>query len=160
MGCLATVALALTLWAGAVAPAYQVPVELYVDSSSSIEDKPVVFALVKSMQKVVESSKILKVVEPDILSPPETVELHLAISVGEDKIITSWEVWIMDDRMRRQQIWRSGLSWVEVDSETQVWRGNALVTKQTIRVVQALEQLELSRIEAIKKVTQGSTKDL
>jgi hypothetical protein len=63
---------------------------------------------------------------------------------------TGWEVWIMDNEYRRQQLWTSGMGTIEVNDETLVWKGNALVTKETIRVVQAIEQIELNIREKMK----------
>jgi hypothetical protein len=153
MGCLTTVALTLALWAGIQPPAYLVPVELYVNSQSSKEDKVVVTAFVRAMTDVFASSHLLTVAEPDILARPGTYQVHLALVVGDGKVVTSWEVWVVDAMRRRQQVWRSGLSDVDITHNTKIWRGKALVTRQSIAVAQALEQVELDLVERLKHIT-------
>ena len=160
MGCLAGLALTLTLWAGAVAPAYRVPVEVFINTRSHDEDKLEALAFARSVVKVVESSTLLVMVEPDPFAVPGTFEIHLDLRVADGKVATSWEVWVMDGLMRRQKLWRSGLSWAEVDAETLVWKGNALVTKQAIRVVQSLEQIELNLRKTMKEYHQRNTADI
>lgn len=160
MGCFAALALSLALWVGSTPAAYLVPTEVYVNSSSSEEDKPAVLTFARSILRVVESSHLLNVVESSIISPPGTFEIRLDLMVGDGKVLTSWEVWVMDDLMRRQQLWRSGISFTEVDADTLVWKGNAFVTKQTIRVVQAVEQVELNIREKLKIFSKQHTRTL
>jgi hypothetical protein len=152
-----------------VAPAYVTPVEMHITYVAEDDARAWALAFASFATKGVQQRVGYKLVEPDPFSQPGTIEVHLGILIEQVETIDetrthraglAWEVWVRDGRMKRINIWRSGLDMAQGTADNLVHIGGQRVKHGISAILDSLDYNEQQGINRILNEYRKNIHDL